>query len=118
MKEVGRQWEYDKAHTKQIKLKLNLVTDKDILEKLDQTENVQGYIKSLVRSDIERSMDTMKNEMKFTVYKGSKRSELHLNDDGYLVYKNGRHYNDETYTDESHDLIKFMLLNDGWRIEE
>ena len=118
MKEVGKQWEYDKTHTKQIKLKLNRVTDKDILEKLDQTENVQGYIKSLVRSDIERSMDKMKSKWTFIVYKGNRKSELHLDESGYLVYKNGRRYNDETYTDESYSLINDMLIHDGWRIEE
>lgn len=43
---------YDASHTKQIKLKLNLGTDKDILDKLDAEENVQGYIKRLIREDI------------------------------------------------------------------
>jgi hypothetical protein len=42
---------YDKAHTKVIYLKLNLETDKDIIEFLDGVENVQGYIKSLIRND-------------------------------------------------------------------
>ncbi len=45
---------YDETHTKQIKLKLNIKTDADILNKLDRIRNVQGYIKSLIRSDIER----------------------------------------------------------------
>lgn len=43
---------YDAAHTKQVKLKLNLKTDADILEKLERCGNVQGYIKSLIRKDI------------------------------------------------------------------
>ena len=43
---------YDKANTKQIKLKLNLKNDKDILSKLDSVDNVQGYIKDLIRADI------------------------------------------------------------------
>ena len=47
---------YDASHTKQIKLKLNLETDKDILERLDEVENKQGYIKSLIRSDIKRDV--------------------------------------------------------------
>lgn len=42
---------YDKAHTKGIYLKLNLETDKDIIEFLDGVENVQGYIKQLIRND-------------------------------------------------------------------
>ena len=43
---------YDAKSTKQIHLKLNLNTDADILEHLDQQENVQGYIKELIRKDI------------------------------------------------------------------
>lgn len=43
---------YDAGHTKQIKLKLNLETDKDILQKFNEVGNVQGYIKRLIRNDI------------------------------------------------------------------
>ena len=44
---------YDKTHTKGIYLKLNLERDKDIIEFLDGVENVQGYIKKLIRWQIE-----------------------------------------------------------------
>ena len=43
---------YDAAHTQQIRLKLNLGTDADILEELDRQPNKQGYIKKLIREDI------------------------------------------------------------------
>lgn len=43
---------YDKIHTKQIKLKLNLETDKDIIDRLNEVDNKQGYIKDLIRKDI------------------------------------------------------------------
>jgi hypothetical protein len=43
---------YDDAHTKKIMLKLNLETDKDILERLEAVGNKQGYIKELIRKDI------------------------------------------------------------------
>ena len=42
---------YDAANTRQIHLKLNTKTDADILETLDSVENVQGYIKDLIRKD-------------------------------------------------------------------
>lgn len=48
------QAKYDKANTKQVMLKLNKITDADILEILDQTPNVQGYIKKLIRDDIRK----------------------------------------------------------------
>lgn len=44
---------YDKENTKQVALKLNLKTDKDILDALGKSENVQGYIKKLIRTDFE-----------------------------------------------------------------
>ena len=43
---------YDKENTVQVKLKLNIKTDSDILEKLDSEPNKQGYIKELIRADI------------------------------------------------------------------
>lgn len=46
------QAKYDAKATKQIKLKLNITSDKDILDKLDQVDNKQGYIKELIRKDI------------------------------------------------------------------
>ena len=45
---------YDKANTVQIKIKLNLKTDKDILEALERSGNKQGYIKKLIREDLQR----------------------------------------------------------------
>ena len=45
---------YDLSHTRQIKLKLNINTDKDILEKLDSVPSKQGYIKQLIRADLVR----------------------------------------------------------------
>ena len=46
---------YDSENTKQIKLKLNVNTDADILKKLALVESIQGYIKALIRKDIEGS---------------------------------------------------------------
>ena len=48
------QAKYDKANTTQIILKLNKKTDADILEKLQGVDNRQGYIKELIRQDLER----------------------------------------------------------------
>ena len=43
---------YDKQHTKTLMLKLNLKTDKDVLDRLTAVKNKQGYIKELIRADI------------------------------------------------------------------
>lgn len=45
---------YDQNNTVQIKLKLNLKTDYDILEALERSENKQGYIKELIRADLKK----------------------------------------------------------------
>lgn len=46
---------YDEANKdkfRMIHLKLNRESDADIIEKLEQSENIQGYIKELIRADI------------------------------------------------------------------
>ena len=43
---------YDAKNTKQYHLKLNLKTDADIIQRLEEQESVQGYIKDLIREDI------------------------------------------------------------------
>ena len=40
-------------------LKLNQVNDKDVIDRLDEQENKQGYIKGLIRDDI--SLDSLRD---------------------------------------------------------
>ena len=40
---------YNAKSVKQIKINLNRKTDADIIQYLDQTENIQGLIKDLIR---------------------------------------------------------------------
>lgn len=44
---------YDKNNTRIYSLKLNTNTDKEIIEVLDSTGNVQGFIKGLIREYIQ-----------------------------------------------------------------
>ena len=53
--QIRAQAKYDKSNTRQVVLKLNVNTDADILARLDDTSNKQGYIKNLVRSDMRNS---------------------------------------------------------------
>ena len=48
------QYKYDKTHVKHFHLKLNLEIDADIIEKLSSVDSMQGYIKQLIREDIDR----------------------------------------------------------------
>lgn len=43
---------YNQKNVKQVKLNLNLKTDKDIIEALAASGNMQGYIKDLIRKDL------------------------------------------------------------------
>ena len=45
---------YQAAHIKQIKFCLNDRTDQDIIKHLETVDNVQGYIKSLIRDKIKQ----------------------------------------------------------------
>ena len=50
--QLRAQAKYDKDNTIQIKLKLNKKTDRDIIDRLSAADNIQGYIKELIRLDI------------------------------------------------------------------
>lgn len=43
---------YDRANTKTYALKLNVKTDADIMARLAEVPNVQGYLKQLIRRDM------------------------------------------------------------------
>jgi len=46
---------YDGKNTKQYHLKLNINTDADIIRRLELQESMQGYIKALIRQDINKN---------------------------------------------------------------
>ena len=50
-----RQTRYDSTHCRTYGLKLNLVTDADIIGKLSSVPSMQGYIKDLIRQDLTRT---------------------------------------------------------------
>lgn len=50
-----KQNEWNAGHTTGIYLKLNNNTDADILAKLASVDNRQGYIKQLIRADINKA---------------------------------------------------------------
>lgn len=45
---------YNKANTKNFPIKVNKKTEKDIYDRLEKCTNVNGYIKALIRADMER----------------------------------------------------------------
>lgn len=55
-----KQAKYDKEHTTQVCLKLNLRTDEDILKWLWKQKSKQGAIKDLIRQEIAREENTQR----------------------------------------------------------
>lgn len=47
--------EYNKTRTTLFTVRLNLNTDADILAWLDKQPNKQGYVKALIRADMEKN---------------------------------------------------------------
>ena len=43
---------YEKENLRQIRLKINRKTDPEMLEWIEKHENIQGYIKQLIRRDM------------------------------------------------------------------
>lgn len=52
--QIRAQKRYDAANTKQFHLKLNRNTDWDVIDKLNSVPSKQGYIKKLIRADLNR----------------------------------------------------------------
>ena len=53
-KKIDRRQKYDATHTRRYTIKLNLKTDANLIERLDNEPNVMGYLKRLIREDIMR----------------------------------------------------------------
>lgn len=53
--------QYEKENIRQIRLKINRKTEPELIEWIEKQENIQGYIKRLIREDMER---TTKEERK------------------------------------------------------
>ena len=50
--QLRAQAKYDKKHTRSVLFKFNRTTDADVLLRLDEVSNRQGYIKDLIRRDV------------------------------------------------------------------
>lgn len=51
--EAQRRFDNDPTKTKRYSLKFNMSTDADIISRLESVESKQGYIKELIRRDME-----------------------------------------------------------------
>ena len=51
-RDIARSWEWQKNNIKNFTLKLNKVTDKEIIELLEHTPNKTDYIRQLILKDM------------------------------------------------------------------
>lgn len=54
-KNIERSKEWNKTNLKSVTIQFNKVSDKDIIDKLNEVPNKTDYIRQLIRSDIEQS---------------------------------------------------------------
>ena len=59
-KQYERQAKWDQANTIRFLVKFVKTTEADLIEHLNQQPNKSGYIKSLIRADIQREKETSK----------------------------------------------------------
>lgn len=57
--------QYDRENTRRINLKLNKNTDREIIEHLERQQNIQGYLKDLIRKDM-KGESTMASRAYYT----------------------------------------------------
>lgn len=62
MKKETPQERYDREKTVRLSLKLNKITDRDILEYLESTGNKQGAVKAALREKMHSEKEKDKNE--------------------------------------------------------
>lgn len=72
MSKYENQMKYDKKNTKDIRLKLNINTDKDILDFLEKSGNKQGTIKEALRKYME--------DLKMIIIERSNDKEAYFDD--------------------------------------
>ena len=98
--QIRAQARYDKAHTQQIVFKLNRTTYADILAKLKDVENRQGYVKELIRKDIRGSSPILSlDAIRYLVCPVAKKYNLHT------IYIFGSYARGEAAPDSDVDLM-------------
>lgn len=71
------QIKYDKNNTRSILFKFNLTNDADILSKLEEVGNKQGYIKELIRKDIRGEQEILSMDaLKYLIRPVAKRYQI------------------------------------------
>lgn len=53
IKQKAKSMEYQKENVKQVRFSLNKKYDQDIIDRLAGVDNINGYLKNLIRKDIE-----------------------------------------------------------------
>lgn len=110
----------DRKCMRTFSLKLSKNTDADIISRLESVDNIQGYIKGLIRADMKGDR-TMKETLVFAGYNPDGQA-VRVTLEGYHVYieivstGEKERWNDEYYDEDQTDLIRFSMLNEGYKM--
>ena len=75
--QLKAQKKYDKVHTQCIMFKLNLTNDADIIARLNDVANKQGYVKKLIRQDIRGNTKILSlDALRYLIQPVAMRNEL------------------------------------------
>ena len=75
--QLKAQRKYDKAHTQSIMFKLNRTNDADIIARLNDVSNKQGYVKNLIRQDIRGNTPILSfDALRYLIQPVARRNEL------------------------------------------
>lgn len=118
------QAKYDSVNCKNYHFKLVYKTDRDIINKLSSVHSMQGYIKQLIRDDINREDgNAMPENDDRILWEGYSpdgiRTQFIMDYMGrvWMCSNNNRElWNDEYYTDDGLPGLKLAIMNEGYMI--
>lgn len=98
---------YNQKNVKQVKMNLNLKTDTDIIEALASCGNVQGYIKDLIRKDINDEHQTPAITKKIV-------SGSFQNGEFVVVEIDGKEFRRKVYYSNKHDAEAIIIYGNEY----
>lgn len=100
---------YDKKNTRNIMFKFNLKNDADILKKLDSVDNRQGYIKMLIRNDMNKQAEAPTPTITKTIIEGEFKDG-----ESVTVSIDGREFKRKVYHSSKLNDLAIVIFNNEY----
>lgn len=108
---VAASIKYNAANVKQVKLNLNKKTDADIIKALAACGNMQGYIKDLIRKDMNDTPPA--HALKLKIIEGE------FKDGEFVVVSiDGREFKRKVYYSNKHNELVIIAYGNEYRYSE